>query len=136
MSNAAAATQERTYYGSIGEGNQSGCEDFHVEGFVPCNGTILVVIPPAKKETKGGIIKTERSLERPSIGRVAAVPPNDPKCPVKVGDWVVTRYMEGHMINFDDRNDLILLHYCDGPDSDIVGFFPDPDFDHDSVERI
>ena len=123
----AEATQERSYYSEIADATSSGTEDFKVEEFIPCKGTLLCVIPPAKEETKGGIFLNEDVREKPSVGRVAAVPPNDPTCPVKVGDWVVTRYMEGQDVNFDGRKDLVILQYCDGPDSDIVGFFPNPE---------
>ena len=120
----AAVSQQEAYYGSITDTNMAGLSNFAVEDFEPMTGTILIVLPPVSDTTDGGLVKIASQMQDSSIGRVAAVPQNDPKCPVKVGDWVVSRFMEGHVVDFDGRADLRLLHYCDGPESDIVGKFP------------
>ena len=119
-----AASQQVAYYREITDTTMSGLENFRVVDFIPCPGTILIVLPPVSDTTEGGIIKGASMLKDSSVGRVAAVPQDDPTCPVELGDWVVSRFMEGHEVAFDGRTDLRLLHYCDGPDSDVVGIFP------------
>lgn len=123
---------EKTLYAPILEGEISGLEDFEPEDFRPAPGTILVVRPPPKTETKGGIQLPETSLIGSQVGKVAAVPwvpaegpralGKDPKCPVDPGQFIVFRG-DGSPVNFGERKDLILIQYMDGPDSEILGWF-------------
>lgn len=98
-------------------------EGFDEKDFHPCKGSILLLIPPPRKETEGGIHLPETAFERSCVGRVVAVP-NDPACPVGVAQWVVFRDGSGTPLPFRHRQDLLLLNYTDGPDSEILGTFP------------
>lgn len=121
--------QISTYYRKFQDHESLGGEDFLPEDFICCDGTVLVVIPPPKPVTEGGIILPEGSLESPSIGRVAAVPKNDPICPVRPGDWIVTRHMEGQPVTFSKRMDLRIIQYSDDHQSEILGYFPESKYD-------
>ena len=116
-------TQEATYYSEIVGQDLSGLEDFQAERFIPSNGTVLVVLPEASEKTPGGILKPAMSIEKPTVGRVAAIPEADPKCPVKPGDWVVWRQGDGQPVKFDGRSDMELLQYADDARSEILGCF-------------
>lgn len=119
-------TQERTYYSPILESELTGLEKFPVNQFVPCAGSVLVVLLPPKTESDGGIKFTDKYIKDNDIGRVAAIPPEVDGisyCPVSVGDWVVIRHLEGGEVPFDGRKDLRVVQYTDDARSDIVGFF-------------
>lgn len=116
-------TQEATYYSAILDQDLSGLEDFQAERFVPSNGTVLVVLPPAKEETAGGVRLPSTAIEKPNVGRVASIPEDDPKCPVQPGDWVVWRQGDGQPVKFDGRTDMELLQYADDARSEILGCF-------------
>lgn len=118
------SSQISTYFGKFQDSEIVGGEDFLPEDFICCKGTILVVIPPPKPVTEGGIVIPEGSLESPSVGRVASIPQDDPLCPVKPGDWIVTRHMEGQPVTFSRRTDLRIIQFSADHQSEILGFFP------------
>ena len=115
----------RDLYAPILDADMSGLEKFEAESFIPCIGTILVVLPPKIAMTKGGVYIPDDSQEDQSVGKVVAVPPvntENLKCPVYPGDWIVFRKGAGTSVLFGERKDLILLQYYDGPESDILGY--------------
>lgn len=144
-SSAPIAEAARDFYSSILDEEMSGLERFDPKDFRPCVGTILVVLPP--KITRIGSIELPDAFHRDqSAGRVAAVPVEisgfegdlldpdvhdrvDPGCPVRTGDWVVFRAGAGSPVKFGGRDDLVLLNYVDGPESDILGFVRGVDLD-------
>jgi len=122
----AVERQETAYYGQITEQACTGLEHFQPEDFICSKGSVLIVLPPKKEKTDGGIFLPTDAMVESSCGRVAAVPP-DENCPVEVGDWVVMRLMAGDKMPFQGRDDMRLLHYTDDASSDILGFFKNPD---------
>ena len=123
---------ESTLYSSILEGQAKGLEIFEAEDFKPLSGTVLLVIPP-KIEKKGSIDLPQTSFEDRNFGRIAAVP-DDPGCPVKPGDWVVFREGSPLFLNFRERTDLAIMSYCEGPASDLLGWFDGEKFRLDVVQ--
>lgn len=128
-------TQENTYFGKFQDGEIVGGEDFLPEDFICCKGTVLVVVPPPKKMTEGGLHLPERSLESPSVGRVAAVPKDDPLCPVKPGDWIVTRHLEGQPVSFGKRGDLRIVQFSNDHQTEILGYFEAEKY-NEALERV
>lgn len=116
-------TQEATYYSAILDQDFSDLEGFQAEKFIPSNGTLLVVTPPPKEKTSGGLDLPATAIGKPNVGRVAAIPEDDPKCPFQPGDWVVWRQDDGWPVRFDGRKDMKLLQYEDGARSEILGCF-------------
>lgn len=127
--------QISTYFSKFQDNEVVGGEDFLVEDFICCNGTILVVVPPPKPKTKGGIELPAASLQAPSVGRVAAIPKDDPLCPVSPGDWIVTRHMEGQPVTFSGRGDLRVIQFSADHQSEILGFFPAQKYD-EALQRV
>ena len=117
------ATQERTFFSPLLDAQTNGLEEFRVEEFRPCIGTVLVVTPPPRTKTKGGLTLPESAIGMPTWGVVASVP-LDCDCPVNIGDKVVFREGAGTAVAFNDRKDLLLLQYTDEADSEILGRFP------------
>lgn len=113
-------TIEKTFYSEITDGCMAGSEGIEPEDFIPMPGTILVVLIPPKTVTPGGIILPETAQQDQTVARVAAVP-DDAKCLVKPGDWVILRRESGVTVAFGQRNDLRLINYTEGPDSEICG---------------
>ena len=122
----AVERQETAYYSQLDEEACTGLEQFNPKDFIPSKGCILIVLPPKKERSDGGIFLPTDALVESSCGRVAAVP-TDSNCPVEIGDWVVMRVMGGDKVPFEGRSDMRLLHYTDDASSDILGFFKNPD---------
>ena len=116
--------QISTYFSKFQDHEALGAEDFLSEDYICCNGNVLVMVPPPKKESDGGILFPERSLQSPSIGRVVAIPKGDPLCPVKPGDWIVTRHMEGQVVILSKDVEFRIIQFSDDHQSEILGFFP------------
>lgn len=108
-------------YVPFSEGQVNGLEDFDPEQFIPASGNIIVVTPPPITQTKGGVHLPDTAVERPCIGRVAAVPRGDFECPFDKGDLVIFRAMSGQIMPFRNRTDILLLQYTGGPDSEVLG---------------
>lgn len=141
--------QAGSFYGEILTGDLAGLARFKPEDFHPCIGTILVVIP-AKEEKIGSINLPDVAQREQGIARVAAVPRipylgrrgpeagvsepitdeqreafvSDLKCPVCPGDWVVFLPGAALPLTLGGRDDLAILRYEDGPESEITGFIP------------
>lgn len=118
-----AETMERTFYSKILDSLTSDVTDLEPEDFRPVPGTILCVLPPAKKESAGGIILPDGSVESSDLARVAAVP-EDLDCPVEPGDGVLFQKGCNVHVPFGGRKDLILLSYCGDASSEIRGIIP------------
>ena len=116
---------DRLFYEPIIEdGWATGLEEFSEKEFQPTQGNILVVVPPSITRTKGGLDLPDVSHQKQLIARVAAIPP-DEDCPVEPGHWVLYQKEAGMEVPFSGRRDLLLLQYCRGPESEILGFFKD-----------
>ena len=100
----------------------SNLENFQPEDFVPCPGSLLVVLPPPE-DMAGSIILPEAAQTPSSVGLVCAIS-NDPECPANPGDWVFFREGAAVHMTFGGRKDLALLNYCEGAASDILGLIP------------
>lgn len=135
MTDAVAERPEVTYYSPIVDGEMQGLERFDPESFVPLKGTVLVVLAPMITKSKAGLDLPDTVHERPGYARVAAIPREEdleenlrqislPGCPVSPGDIVIFRTGAPVPINFGDRDDLALLNYAEGPESDIMGIIP------------
>lgn len=114
---------EQRFYGKLTCPVSPGLESFEPESFHPFKGTILAVQPPPLEETEGGIVIPEASREDQVYAVIAAVP-DDPKCPVTLGQTVVLRQGAGVPARFGKRTDLVLLSYTSDSsafDSDIIG---------------
>ena len=118
---AAGLRSESAFYKPILEDGARGLESFDVEDFRPLPGTILVVLPPRIEVTKGGVVLPDIIHEARSFARVAAVP-DDQDCPVEIGDWVIFRSEADYPIPLSGREDLALLNYSEGAESDLLGF--------------
>lgn len=111
---------ERTFYSEILEEDVSGLEGFPPESFVPCSGTILIVLPPLKEKI-GSIHVPDKLQRRPGVGRVAAIPKDDPECPFLPGDMVLFVESAPLPVTLGNRKDLALLHYTEDLESDVLG---------------
>lgn len=118
-----AETMERTFYSAILDSLTSDVTDLKPEDFRPVPGTILCVAPPPKKKI-GSILLPDGAVESSDLLRVAAVPPDDPECPVEPGDGVVFQKGCNVHVPFEGRKDLILLSYCGDAASEIRGIIP------------
>lgn len=115
-----AVRSESVYYSPIVDSEMKGLAQFTEEQFRPLKGTILVVLAPEITRV-GSIDLPSASQERPNYARVAAIPPDDSDCPVDIGDIVVFREHAAVPIGFGEREDLALMNYCEGMESDIMG---------------
>jgi hypothetical protein len=113
-------TSMDSLYAPITDASPADLENFSPEDFNPCLGSILVVIPPPK-DMEGSIHLPQIAQQPASVGRVVAVPP-DAECPVSPGDWAFFRVGAGVNMSFEKREDLVLLQYCEGPASEIIGY--------------
>lgn len=118
---------ESALYAPILEATARGLEFFEAEDFKPLSGTILVVLPPKITEV-GSVQLPETAHQERNFGRVVAVPEEDPHCPVGPGCWVVFRMGAPFLLEFKNRGDLALLSYCEGPESDLLGWFEEGKF--------
>jgi hypothetical protein len=126
------ATTEQTLYSPILEAQAAGLEKFKAEDFQPLSGTILVVLPP-KIVKKGSIDLPEVSQIERNFARVSAVP-EEALCPVEPGDWVIFRAGSPLPLSFQGREDFALLNYCEGPESDLLGWFEGEKFSLDMIQ--
>ena len=110
------------FFEQITDAGMGNLEGLRPEGFQCSPGNILVVVPPEKEVSDGGISIPEVAREKSCVGRVASVPEDD-DCPVKRGYWVVFRQYAGMPVPFGKRKDLLLLQYERGPASEILGWF-------------
>ena len=132
MSTPEVARTEITLYSPILEGQALGLEAFKEEDFKPLAGTLLVVLPP-KITKKGSIDLPDISHEERNFGKVASTPLSDSKCPVKPGDWVIFRAGAPLLLSLQGREDLALLNYSEGVESDLLGWFEAEEFSLDMV---
>lgn len=108
-------------YEPITDSRPGDLANFNVEDFNPCDGSILVIVPPPETETEGGLYLPEVAQTPASVGKVVAVP-SDQDCPVSLGDWVFFREGTGTPMTFEKREDILLIQYCEGPASEIIGY--------------
>ncbi len=76
----------------------------------PLQDRVVIKMLEAEETTKGGIILTAASKEKPQIAEVVAVGPGkeDVKMEVKVGDKVLTSKYSGTEVKIDDEEYTIL----------------------------
>lgn len=120
-------SQESVYFKKFEDHEVIGGEDFLPEDFTPCKGTVLVLTPPPKEVSEGGVVLVNPLAS--SVGRVVSVPKDDPICPVQPGDWIVTRYKDGQPADFGGDRSFCFIQYSDDHNSEILGFFPGDKYD-------
>lgn len=76
----------------------------------PLQDRVVIKMLEAEETTKGGIILSAASKEKPQIAEVVAVGPGkeDVKMEVKVGDKVLTSKYSGTEVKFDDEEYTIV----------------------------
>ncbi len=76
----------------------------------PLQDRVVIKMLEAEETTKGGIILSAASKEKPQIAEVVAVGPGkeDVKMEVKVGDKVLTSKYSGTEVKIDDEEYTIL----------------------------
>lgn len=76
----------------------------------PLQDRVVIKMLEAEKTTKGGIILSAASKEKPQVAEVVAVGPGkeDVKMEVKVGDKVLTSKYSGTEVKIDDEEYTIL----------------------------
>ncbi len=76
----------------------------------PLQDRVVIKMLEAEETTKGGIILTAASKEKPQIAEVVAVGPGkeDVKMEVKIGDKVLTSKYSGTEVKIDDEEYTIL----------------------------
>lgn len=76
----------------------------------PLQDRVVIKMLEAEETTKGGIILTAASKEKPQVAEVVAVGPGkeDVKMEVKVGDKVLTSKYSGTEVKIDDEEYTIL----------------------------
>lgn len=125
-----------TFFEQITDASVGNLEGLSPEGFWCSPGNILVVVPPEKEVSDGGISIPEVAREKSCVGRVASVPKDDDLCPVQPGCWVVFRQYAGMPVPFGKRKDLLLLQYELGPASEILGWFSSEDLTLDGTDKV
>jgi len=104
------------------------------EQFIPCKGTLLIVVPPEIKKI-GNIFLPDSAeeMQQRCLARIAAVPPvgfeikenNDfsynTESMFKPGMWILFRAGSADPVPFAGRDDLFLLSYTDDVDSNVLG---------------
>lgn len=113
--------QATAYYENVGTRTQmSELDAFTLDSCQPLPGTVIVSIPEPDEQTPGGLVIPVVAQEKKQIGRVLAVPKDDPGCPVAPGDWVFFRYMCPQALPLDGEKTLHILQYTQDSDSDIL----------------
>ncbi len=76
----------------------------------PLQDRVVIKMLEAEETTKGGIILSAASKEKPQVAEVVAVGPGkeDVKMEVKVGDKVLTSKYSGTEVKIDDEEYTIL----------------------------
>ncbi len=76
----------------------------------PLQDRVVIKMLEAEETTKGGIILSAASKEKPQVAEVVAVGPGkeDVKMEVKVGDKVLTSKYSGTEVKFDDEEYTIV----------------------------
>ena len=76
----------------------------------PLQDRVVIKMLEAEETTKGGIILSAASKEKPQIAEVVAVGPGkeDVKMEVKIGDKVLTSKYSGTEVKIDDEEYTIL----------------------------
>lgn len=105
---------------------------FRPEHFIPHPDTVLVRVLPPESKTSGGLHIPDLAQAERRIGVVMAVHPSqkhDPalsqwrEFPYQPGDTVFFRSYAGEKLPFDGHDDLFVLQYRRGADTDILGRF-------------
>lgn len=117
-----AARQETCYFEAVCNEEIDAQIDRGPEDLRMCAGTILVSFPPPKSQTEGGIHIPDPFQKTQDIGRVVSTP-DDPNCPVEVGDTVLVRHMSGDPIKLFKREDLRLIQYTNDCASEILAYY-------------
>lgn len=131
-------TVEQQLFGAFLGTDSAGVSRYQPEQFIPRPGNVLAVRAPKITKTEKGIHLAGDAVEQPNYARICAVPQmqmgegfsGQPvimhKCPFEVGDVVLFQEGAGVPIAFRGENglpreDIILLQYTDGIESEIIG---------------
>lgn len=130
-------TTEKTYFDKIMADTVDDLKDIDPERFIPCKGTLLIVVPP-KVEKIGSIYLPDSAgeMEQRCLAKIAAVPlgwymgtggkdPEDELVAIdnkfKPGMWILFRAGSADPVKFFNRTDLMLLSYTNDVDSNVLG---------------
>lgn len=104
----------------IGTFPNSGARANDIPKLAPCGDRVLLQVERAASETKGGILLTEGSKEKPIVGTVLAVGPgkveNDgtvKPMTLRAGDKVVYFKYAGDQMSDEAGNPFVVLHEND-----------------------
>lgn len=133
-------TVEQQLFGEFLGTDSAGVSRYQPEQFIPRPGNVLAVRAPKITQTDKGIHLPGEAAEQPNYARICAIPevqeiPGDMLegrstryigCPFAVGDVVLFQEGAGVPIAFRGANglpreDIILLQYTDGIESEIIG---------------
>lgn len=132
-------TVEQQLFGEFLGTDSAGVSRYQPEQFIPRPGNVLAVRAPKITKTEKGIHLAGDAVEQPNYARICAVP--EPRevvkaigsspaeyitCPFRIGDVVLFQEGAGVPIAFRGANglpreDIILLQYTDGIESEIIG---------------
>lgn len=117
-------TVEQQLFGEFLGTDSAGVSRYQPEQFIPRPGNVLAVRAPKITKTEKGIHLAGDAVEQPNYARICAVP--ERICPFEVGDVVLFQEGAGVPIAFRGANglpreDIILLQYTDGIESEIIG---------------
>lgn len=118
-------TVEQKLFGEFLGTDSAGVSRYRPEQFIPRPGNVLAVRAPKITKTEKGIHLAGDAVEQPNYARICAIP-DAVACPFAVGDVVLFQEGAGVAIAFRGdngvpREDVILLQYTDGIESEIVG---------------
>ena len=105
----------------IGTLPSSGARANDIPKLQPCGDRVLLSVEKAAAETKGGILLTEGSKEKPIVGTVVAVGPGKAgekdeevkPMTLKAGDKVIYFKYAGDQMTDEEGNGFVVLHESD-----------------------
>ena len=105
----------------IGTLPSSGARANDIPKLQPCGDRVLLSVESASAETKGGILLTEGSKEKPIVGTVVAVGPGKADdddgevkpLTLKAGDKVIYFKYAGDQMSDEEGNAFVVLHEND-----------------------
>ena len=104
----------------IGTLPSSGARANDIPNLQPCGDRVLLSVESASAETKGGILLTEGSKEKPIVGTVVAVGPGKADddgevkpLTLKAGDKVIYFKYAGDQMSDEEGNAFVVLHEND-----------------------
>ena len=100
----------------IGTLPSSGARANDIPNLQPCGDRVLLSVESASAETKGGILLTEGSKEKPIVGTVVSLARTDGEVKpltLKAGDKVIYFKYAGDQMSDEEGNAFVVLHEND-----------------------